>query len=368
MFVFLVAQGATRTLTATVLPANASNRNVTWQSSDSAVATVDASGVVTGIAEGTATITVTTVDGNKTASCAVTVLPVGTVIVNVTGVSVSPTSVSMNPGNTRRLTATVSPADATFRDISWSSSDHGIATVDGTGKVTAVAAGSATITATTVGGVFTADCAVRVTSGTGGFGSGSSGDKKSGTDYTISPQYGVTWLERIPAGILADNAKRNDRDYVRTNNAGVYGARKAALLVLAGLRYEHDTMADGAVQVRVRIPKPGKAAADLLMSGWVKGDAVNNIRSIFEKWFQNKVRVIYLDQRTDWGQSVNIAARVDLTGMDTKKLYFYSYDKTANSYRRIEKPAYWIDTNGYLRFTTEYAGDIIVSEGALERK
>jgi len=132
----------------------------------------------------------------------------------------------------------------------------------------------------------------------------------------------------FPAGILADNAKRGDKDYVRTSNAGAYGARKAALLVLADLRYEHDTMADGAVQVRVCIPKPGKAAADLLMSGWVKGDAVNNIRSIFERWFQNKVRVIYLDQRTDWGQPVNIAARVDLTGMDTKNLHFYSYDKT----------------------------------------
>jgi len=49
-------------------------------------------------------------------------------------------------------------------------------------------------------------------------------------------------------------------------------------------------------------------------------------------------------------------------------LYFYSYDKKANSYKRIEKPAYWIDKNGYLRFTTEYAGEIIISEGALERK
>ena len=75
------------------------------------------------------------------------------------------------------------------------------------------------------------------------------------------------------------------------------------------------------------------------------------------------MRVIYLDQRTDWGQPVNIAARVDLTGMDTKNLHFYSYDKAANSYRRIEKLAYWIDTNGYLRFATGYAGDIIVSEG-----
>jgi len=54
--------------------------------------------------------------------------------------------------------------------------------------------------------------------------------------------------------------------------------------------------------------------------------------------------------------------------MDTKNLYFYSYDKAANIYRRIEKPAYWIDKNRYLHFTTEYGGDIIVSDGPLERK
>ena len=75
-----------------------------------------------------------------------------------------------------------------------------------------------------------------------------------------------------------------------------------------------------------------------------------------------------MDQAEPWGQPVEIAAKVDLTGMDTKNLYFYSYDKKTNTYRRIEKPAYWIDKNGYLRFTTELAGDIIITEGALERK
>lgn len=61
------------TLTATVQPDNATNKNVTWTSSDENVATVDADGLVTAVGEGTATITVTTEDGGKTASCAVTV-------------------------------------------------------------------------------------------------------------------------------------------------------------------------------------------------------------------------------------------------------------------------------------------------------
>ena len=65
--------GNTETLTATVEPANATNKAVTWSSDNSGVATVDANGEVTAVAPGTATITVTTEDGNKTATCAVTV-------------------------------------------------------------------------------------------------------------------------------------------------------------------------------------------------------------------------------------------------------------------------------------------------------
>ena len=65
--------GETIELTATVYPANASNQSVTWASSDEAVATVDANGNVTGVAEGSATITATTVDGGKTDTCAITV-------------------------------------------------------------------------------------------------------------------------------------------------------------------------------------------------------------------------------------------------------------------------------------------------------
>ena len=65
--------GGTETLTATIAPSNATNKNVTWSSSNTSVATVSTSGLVTAVAAGTATITVTTADGGKTAACAVTV-------------------------------------------------------------------------------------------------------------------------------------------------------------------------------------------------------------------------------------------------------------------------------------------------------
>jgi len=149
----------TEPLTATIVPANATNRNVTWSSSDPAMATVSASGLVTGVAVGTATITVTTADGGFTADCAVTVSPA---VVPVTGVTLNKTSTSILISGTEQLTATISPANATNQNVTWSSNDPNAATVSASGLVTGVAVGTATITATTVDGGFTANCTVTV--------------------------------------------------------------------------------------------------------------------------------------------------------------------------------------------------------------
>lgn len=155
-----VAVGATQQLTAAITPANATNKNVTWSTSNAAVASVSNAGLVTGIAAGTATITVTTQDGNKTATSTITVTasPVA-----VTGVSVAPTTVSTSVGSTQQLTATVSPANATNKNVTWSSSNNSIATVNAAGLVTGVAVGTATITVTTQDGARTATATVMVT-------------------------------------------------------------------------------------------------------------------------------------------------------------------------------------------------------------
>jgi uncharacterized protein YjdB len=152
--------GSTGQLTATVAPANATNQTVTWTSSNSAVATVNASGLVTAVAAGTANIIVTTQDGNKTASCYVTVTFVN---IPVTGVSMSPTTASLTIGGTSQLTATVAPANATNKTVTWASSNTAVAIVNASGLVTAVAAGNADITATTQDGGHLATCNVTVT-------------------------------------------------------------------------------------------------------------------------------------------------------------------------------------------------------------
>jgi len=310
-----ISAGATEQLTATVTPSNATNQNVSWSSGNTAIATVSSTGLVTGVAGGTATITVTTIDGSKTATCAVTVtasqqsylafdfepgnltgwtvssgtafsnsgvvtdaswgwggpftfqgtyhywgfksggdaatgemrtpnftlggdgkiplligggndvnnlyialcnasgtvlkketgpndegyvsrvidgsahigqtcfikvvdnsgggfghinldnirVPVSTSMVAVSGVSLNKTSSTLTVSKKDTLAATVAPANATNKTVTWSTSNAAIATVSSAGIVTAVAPGSATITVTTQDGAKTSVCTVTVT-------------------------------------------------------------------------------------------------------------------------------------------------------------------------------------------------------------
>ncbi|MDR2449312.1 MAG: Ig-like domain-containing protein [Prevotellaceae bacterium] len=136
----------TETLVATVAPANATDKTVTWSSNADGIAGVDQTGLVTAVATGAATITVTSnADATKKATCVVTVV---SSIVNVTDVSLDVTTADLKPGETKTLVATVAPANATDKTVTWSSSADGIASVDQTGKITAVAVGAATITVT----------------------------------------------------------------------------------------------------------------------------------------------------------------------------------------------------------------------------
>ncbi|NJM16397.1 MAG: hypothetical protein HC896_14390, partial [Bacteroidales bacterium] len=145
-------------LNETVSPSNATNKAVSWSSSNTAVLTVSSTGLATALALGTATITVTTADGGFTATCSITVAPV-----EVTSVALANCpSANLTIGSTVDLNETVSPANATDKSVSWSSSNDAVATVNASGLVTAQGEGTATITVSTNDGGFTADCAVTV--------------------------------------------------------------------------------------------------------------------------------------------------------------------------------------------------------------
>jgi len=157
---FQLKEGDTETLIATVKPDNATDKTVTWSTSDASIASVDDSGKVTAVKEGTATITAKA--GEKSATCTVTVSKNEIVVTEVT---LNKTELTLKEGDSETLVATVKPDNATDKTVSWSSSDTGIAIVDANGKVTAVKEGNATITAKV--GEKSASCLATVLSNNG---------------------------------------------------------------------------------------------------------------------------------------------------------------------------------------------------------
>ena len=152
----------TTTLTATVLPETATNKSVTWTSSDEEIAVVNEYGVVTAIALGEAVITATTTDGSDlSASCKVTVVPVLAM-----SIELDKTELDAMEMTEFQLTATVLPENTTNKGVVWSSSDNEIASVDETGLVKMLRVGSVVITATTVDGSnLSASCHITIVVG-----------------------------------------------------------------------------------------------------------------------------------------------------------------------------------------------------------
>ena len=138
--------GESQILQATISPNNATNKTLIWSSSNTSVAVVDQNGYVTGIKEGTATITVKSSNG-KSDSITVTVEKSSLPTVDVTGVSLSKSSITLEIGQSSTITASVLPSNATNKTITWSSSNSNVAKVDGSGKITAINEGSAVVTA-----------------------------------------------------------------------------------------------------------------------------------------------------------------------------------------------------------------------------
>ncbi|MBB3699659.1 Ig-like domain-containing protein [Flammeovirga yaeyamensis] len=143
-------------------PADATDQRVLWESENPSVAFVGANGLIAPLKAGTTTVTVISQDGGHSDHIEVTVLEAEIDTVYVTGVSVTPTVGTVTEGDVLSLSAVVAPANATFKSVSWSSSDEGIATVSPNGTVTGVTQGTVSITATTSDGGFTSSATITV--------------------------------------------------------------------------------------------------------------------------------------------------------------------------------------------------------------
>lgn len=156
--ILLAEIGETALLRATVLPEDADNKNVKWESSNEKVATVE-NGIVTCKGYGTAEISATTEDGGFTAVCKVTaerkeILP--------TSITLDKADVTMNVGETTKLKADVWPTDADNKSVLWNSDNENIAKVSSDGVVTAVKAGKTKVYATTQANNLKAECEITV--------------------------------------------------------------------------------------------------------------------------------------------------------------------------------------------------------------
>ena len=149
-----IEKGKTTTLKATLTPTDLSDKSVTWKSSDKSIATVTSKGKVKGVGYGTATITCTSNATGVSATCQVTV---GKVVINISEVTLKKT-------RTMTLKATVYPTTLTDKSVTWTSSDKSVATVTSSGKVKGIAAGTATITCTSVATGLKGTCTVTVLS------------------------------------------------------------------------------------------------------------------------------------------------------------------------------------------------------------
>ena len=210
--------GTTGQLTATVSPDDAADKTVTWASADETIATVDANGKVTAVADGQTTITVTTTDGAKTADCKVIVTKDK---VNVSGITLSETTLDKTTDDGAvTLVATVSPEEATDKTVVWTSSNPAVAAVSATGEVSFLDKGTATITVTATNGTpddtsddFSATCAVSVVKNVKGltldksalmFETGNSGQLVAAVSPADASDVTVSWKSSNPSVASVD--------------------------------------------------------------------------------------------------------------------------------------------------------------------
>ncbi|MCR4911511.1 MAG: Ig-like domain-containing protein [Bacilli bacterium] len=160
--------GETELIGHTVLPNNATDKEVIITSSNTSVATIDNNGIIRALSAGQTTLVVTTKDGNKTSEALLTVVPdpdktpIDTPVVNVTGIKFSSSVITLNEGEKRQTSIQIIPSNATNQSVKYTTEDKTIATISNTGMVQGVKEGSTIVKATTNDGGFVAQCTIKV--------------------------------------------------------------------------------------------------------------------------------------------------------------------------------------------------------------
>lgn len=191
-------------------------------------------------------------------------------------------------------------------------------------------------------------------------------------------------LEAVGTGTLTtDNvknavaaARKNGRtraDFSLTNETGISGvelqnAVNTAKNAGGSLRVIADTTANGAFLGRLYVAPTSAAVVTKDIRYGVDPTAASATKETFEKYYSNTVATIRLAQDDTYGFAVEVAAKPDLSGLDTSKLMFYSYNRATGKFYPISGANYSFDASGFLHFTTTLAGDIVITDKALTAK
>ena len=255
---------------ATVYPSNATDKTVSWSSSNTAVATVRATSEsqarITGVSKGTAVITCRTNDGGYTSSFTVNVLK------DVTGIQLSPTTLTLNVEDTYKLTAAVQPTDASNQTVHWSSSDTTVVATDyyEVGTIKALKTGTATITAMSERGGYTATCVVTVVQ-----------PVQSITLSSRSLSMNVGDTATISASIFPSTATNKSVTWSTTNSAVATVSSGRITAVGAGMATIICTANDGSgVTARCTVTVSDSHAHTLVMIAPIPASSTENGRSI----------------------------------------------------------------------------------------
>ena len=211
--------GETLQLAPVFTPTSPTNQNVYWYMNNDSVATIE-NGLVTAILEGTVTITCVSEDGNHEATCAIIVT--NDAPISVTGVSLNKKTLQMVVGNTATLTASVLPANASNKSVTWTSSNTATATISATGTISAKAEGVTTITCKTIDGNYTAECYVVVSAVNSEYNFSYEPTNATIINYTATElSYNEIPENNCVFAILADNAHTLNLMYVGSLVNGV---------------------------------------------------------------------------------------------------------------------------------------------------
>lgn len=361
--------GETRPLSVKFSPRGEKDE-VTWKSNRDNVASVDSDGNVTALEKGNATITATTGDG-LTATCYITVERAGKEV-QVKGVEIAVDSLTVRVNQTRTLWAMVTPNNAKDQDVMWSSSDNNVATIDEEGTVTAIAPGTAIITATSHNGS-AGTCTVTVSNKVV---TGLTED----VENTQKPGPGELLTSAAVKTVVEQTARTTTKGQVGTavfeNKTAISSTMLQAATYTAGLndRTVHlrfNTLnSDGKIQGWLTLD-PAKAdsvTADVGTLVSLSSKTAQSVSKSFQDHYKNRTAVIHNNNAGAFGLEVQIAARLGKDWANNKNLRFYVYNAKDSRYNSLAVTSYTVDENGLLRFSTTTGGVIVVSDGALVKR